>query len=95
MRETEPPSIIVFGFDPEGKPCAARFAERDAELATKAAHLLGYRLARIPEARLGRNLPQGNVFATGTGLVRRVTRRAFAELVAAVDQAAAPINRPR
>jgi hypothetical protein len=35
------PLLVVFGIDGEGKPRASRFANRDAELATKAAPLLG------------------------------------------------------
>ena len=86
---TEPaPMLVVFGIDREGKPRASRFAERDAELATKAAGLLGFRTAWITDeagrAIAGR-LPDGNVFARGNGFVRLVRQSAFDKLCAAVD----------
>src|SRR5216683_933374 len=67
------PTLVVFGLDPEGKLRAARFAEPDAELAIKAAALLGYRAVRISDAELHEALPDGNVFARGNGFIGRVT----------------------
>jgi hypothetical protein len=86
---TEPASIlVVFGIDGEGKPRASRFAERDAELATKAAGLLGFRLAWIMDEAgraIAEGLPGGNVFARGYGFVRLVRQSVFDKLSAAVD----------
>jgi hypothetical protein len=69
---TEPvPIFVVLGIDGEGKARASRFAERDAELATKAATLLGFRSARIKNeagCAIAESLPQGNVFAAATAL---------------------------
>jgi hypothetical protein len=48
MTDTAP-ILVVFGIDPEGKPRASRFTEQDAELATKAAALLGFRTAWITD----------------------------------------------
>ena len=91
MTDTAP-SLVVFGVDPEGKPRASRFAEKDAELATKAAALLGFRTAWITDeagrAIAGR-LPDGNVFARGNGFVRRVRQAVFEKLCAAIDGAVA------
>src|ERR1700730_1951443 len=92
---TEPASIlVVFGIDLEGKPRASRFAERDAELATKAAGLLGFRLAWVMDETghaIAEALPNGNVFARGNGFVRLVRQSAFDKLSAAVDGAVAAI----
>src|SRR6266853_1238077 len=82
------PILVVFGIDPEGKPRAARFAERDAELATKAAALLGFRLAWITDEAglaIAEALPNGNVFARGNGFVRLVRQSVFERLSALID----------
>jgi hypothetical protein len=92
---TEPaPLLVVFGIDPEGegKPRASRFTERDTELVTKAAGLLGFRLAWITDGAglaIAEALPDGNVFARGNGFVRLVRQSAFDKLSAAVDGAVA------
>ena len=92
---TDPaPILVVFGIDLEGKPRASRFAEKDAELAAKAATLLGFRTAWITDeaARaIAEALPDGNVFARGNGFVRLVRQSAFDTLSAAVDGGVAAI----
>jgi hypothetical protein len=86
---TEPASIlVVFGIDGEGKPRASRFADRDAELATKAAGLLGLRVTWVTDEAglaIAEALPNGNVFVRGNGFVRLVRQSAFDKLCAAVD----------
>jgi hypothetical protein len=80
--------LVVFGVDCDGKPRASRFAERDAELATKAAGLLRFRLAWIMDEAgraIAQALPDGNVFARGNGFVRLVRQSVFDKLSAAVD----------
>lgn len=70
----EAPILIVYGVDNEGRHRASRFAARDAELATKAAPLLGFRLAWIGgEAgrAIAAALPEGNVFACGNSSLDR------------------------
>jgi succinylarginine dihydrolase len=96
---TEPaPILVVFGIDREGKPRASRFADRDAELATKAAAVLGFRLAWVKN-KAGREiaeaLPEGNVFARGNAFVRLVRQSAFEKLSALIDEgiAATPEQR--
>ena len=82
---TEPaPILVVFGIDGGGKPRAARFAEKDAELVTKAAGLLGFRLAWITDQAglaIAEGLPDGNVFARGNGFIRLVRQSAFDKLL--------------
>ena len=86
---TEPaPLLVVFGIDGEGKPRASRFTEQDAELATKAAALLGFRTAWITDEvgrAIAQALPDGNVFARGNGFIRLVRQSVFDKLCAAVD----------
>jgi hypothetical protein len=87
MTDTAP-ILVVYGIDLESKPRASRFANRDAELATKAAGLLGFRTAWITDEAglaIAEGLPDGNVFARGNGFVRLVRRSAFDKLSAAVD----------
>ena len=82
------PILVVFGIDPEGNSRASRFAERDADLAAKAAALLGFRLAWVTDkagSAIAEALPDGNVFARGNGFVRLVRQSAFDKLSAAVD----------
>jgi hypothetical protein len=90
---TEPTALlVVFGVDGEGKPRASRFAERDAELATKAAGLLGFRTAWITDERgraIAERRPVGNVFGRGNGFVRLVRQSTFDELSAAAEGAVA------
>ena len=90
------PTLVVFGLDPEDKPRAARFAEPDAELAIKAAALLGYRVARTSDAEVIEALPEGDVFARGNDFVRRVSRSIFDTIIALADegQRAGPSTSP-
>ncbi len=81
MIETMP-ILVVFGLDPEGKRRAARFAAADAELAAKAAALLGYRAVRISDAEVLETLPEGSVFTRGDGFIARVSRSVFDKLTA-------------
>jgi len=87
MTDTAP-ILVVFGIDGEGKPRASRFAEKDAELATKAAALLGFHTAWITDeagCAIAQALPDGNVFARGNGFVWLVRPSAFDKLSAVVD----------
>jgi len=81
MTEAIPP-LVVFGLDPDGNPRAGRFAEPDAEIAVKAAALLGYRVARISDTEFLEALPDGNIFARGMGFIRRVHRAKYEEVIA-------------
>jgi hypothetical protein len=96
---TEPvPIFVVLGIDGEGKARASRFAERDAELATKAATLLGFRSAWIKNeagCAIAESLPQGNVFARGNGFVRLVRQSAFEKLSAFIDGGVATTPKQR
>ena len=87
MADTAP-ILVVFGIDGEGKPRASRFAEKDAELATKAAGLLGFRVAWITDEAgraIAEALPNGNEFARGNGFVRLVRQSVYERLSAFID----------
>jgi hypothetical protein len=82
------PILVVLGIDSEGKARASRFDERDAELATKAATLLGFRSAWIKDeagCAIAEALPHGNVFVRGNGFVRLVRRSVFEKLFVLID----------
>src|SRR5271169_5893062 len=82
------PILVVFGIDDEGKARASRFADRDAELATKAATLLGFRVASIKDEagrEIAEALPDWNVFARGNGFVRLVRQSVFEKLSVFID----------
>jgi len=80
------PTLVVFGLDPDGNPRAGRFAERDAEVAVKAAALLGYQPVRISDAEVLEALPDGNVFARGSGFIRRIKRPVFDKIAGLADE---------
>jgi hypothetical protein len=91
MTDTAP-ILVVFGIDPEDKPRASRFAEKDAELVTKAATLLRFRTAWISDEAgraIAEALPNGNVFARGNGFVRLISQSVFEKLSALIDERAA------
>ena len=96
---TEPtPVLVVFGIDGEGKARASRFADRDAELATKAATLLGFRVASIKDEagrEIAEALANGNVFARGDSFVRLVRQSVFERLCAFVDEGVAATSEQR
>jgi hypothetical protein len=85
MIETMP-ALVVFGLDPEGKPRAARFADPDAELAVKAAALLGYRAVRVSDTEILEALPDGDVFARGNRFIGRVSQSVFEKVAAVADK---------
>lgn len=78
-------ALVVFGTDGRGKPHASAFKPDDAELATKAAGLMGMHLLHLatPEhVALAAKLPQGRVFASGKGFVPFVGRPLYEQLCA-------------
>ena len=65
-------ALVVFGLDATGKPHASAFFANDADLAEKAAGLMGMRVLR-PETdeqrQIAAKLPRGRVFASGRAFV--------------------------
>ena len=81
-------AIVVFGHDAARKPHASTFTTDQAELAEKAAVLMGMRLLRVgtdDQRALAAKLPNGKIFASGKALVPEVRPALFAKLIALVD----------
>ena len=78
-------SLIVFGRDEAGKAHASTFVAAEAELAARAAGLMGYRVLPITsdEHRAAASgLAVGRVFASGRGFVPFAKEAAYIALVA-------------
>jgi hypothetical protein len=82
---TSAPAAVVFGRDNGGKPHAAWFEAGEAELAEKAAGLMGMRFTRLDgegERALAAQLPRGRVFASGRAFTPFVGAALFDRLAA-------------
>jgi hypothetical protein len=80
------PALVVFGRDATGKPHASSFTQSEADLATKAAELMGLRLLPVQtdtERALAAKVPRGRVFATGRAFVSFIKASLMTELQAA------------
>src|SRR3954452_21782059 len=78
-------ALVVFGRDNGGKPHASRFDASEAELAEKAAGLMGMQVMRPENAEhreLAAKLPRGRVFASGRAFVPFVKAAIYAPLAA-------------
>jgi hypothetical protein len=78
-------ALIVFGLDEAGKPHASSFGQADAELAEKAARLMGLRILRVEtheHREIAAKLPQGRVFESGKGFVPFVKAAVYERLSA-------------
>ena len=85
-------AIVLFGKDEGGKAHASAFSEAEADLARKAAALMGMSVLTVAtdaELALAAKLPKGRIFASGKGFVPFVAARLFAE-IAAVHREARP-----
>ena len=72
------PALVVFGLDDTKRPHASAFVARQAELAEKAAGLMGMatlRPATDEQKALAAKLPRGRVFASGRAFVPFVRAR--------------------
>ena len=88
-RQTDSSSavpVVLFGVDDNGKPKAARFTDKHANLATKAAgHLKLHVLLIVGPVvvDLAGRVPSGRIHANGRGFVPYIRRDLYAKLVAA------------
>jgi hypothetical protein len=83
---TDAPALVVFGRHATGKPHASSFIAVEADLARKAAELIGLRLLPVQtdlERALAAKVPRGRVFATGRAFVPFIKAALFTELQAA------------
>lgn len=78
--------VVLFGLDETGKPRAARFSRQHAQLAAKAAGVMGLTVCTVssPElTEIARQLPAGSIHANGRGFVPNVRRDLYAKLIEA------------
>jgi hypothetical protein len=93
-RQTDsssPVPVVLFGVDENGKPKAARFTDKHANLATKAAGHLKLHVLPIvgPVAvDLAGRLPSGRIHANGRGFVPYIRRDLYTKLMAAAGSSA-------
>jgi len=82
----EAPTLIVFGLDDTKRPHASAFPAHEADLAEKAAGLMGMtalRLATDAQKALAAKLPKGRVFASGRAFVPFVRAGLYEAIAAA------------
>jgi len=82
------PIIVVAGLGEDQRPHAARFAQADEALATKAAALMGFNIGVAATSKamsLARSLTKGRIFATGRALVPYVKQELYDEMQAAIE----------
>lgn len=82
--------VVLFGVDQNGKPKAARFVEKHAELATKAAAHLKLQVLPVVSPAvtdLAGRLSAGRIHANGRGFVPYIRRDLYDKLVAAAGTA--------
>ena len=74
------PAVIVFGYKERRLPQAAWFTEADADLATRAARLMGLRVLRVVDEthrKVAARLRRGRVQCRDSGRENRFYRRGF------------------
>ena len=79
-------ALVVFGCDETGRPRGSVFSQSEADLATKAAELMGLRLLPVrtdTERALAATVPRGRVFASGRAFVPFIKATLLTELQAA------------
>ncbi len=83
---TSPVPVVLFGIDSHGKPKGARFGQKDAELAIKAASQLQLKVLASDDpkvAEITAQLPVGRVHGTGRTFVPFIRQDLYDKLVAA------------
>ena len=82
--------MVVYGFDENKKPRAAKFSEPEFKLARKAAELMKLEVFEtdVPKLRRSlRKLPLGKIYASGWGFVTNVRRNQFDSLLNVIRSA--------
>jgi hypothetical protein len=83
---TSPAPVVLFGIDSHGKPKGARFGQKDADLAIKAASQLQLKVLTSNDptvAEIAARLPVGRVPGTGRTFVPFIRQDLYDKLVAA------------
>lgn len=89
--------VMLFGVDANGKPKVARFVDKHADLASKAAAQLNLQVLQIVGPTLtdlAARLPQGRIHANGRGFVPFVRKDLYAKIVAAAGSPNSLTNTP-
>jgi hypothetical protein len=90
--------VVLFGIDSHGKPKGARFGQKDADLALKAASQLQLKVLASDDpkiAEIAARLPVGRVHGTGRTFVPFIRRDLYDKLVAAAPNGNSnPTNPP-
>ena len=96
--KTKPPvsqrTLVVYGYDENQKPRAAKFMEADFELARKAAELMKLQVYEGEAIKLRRALKKisaGNVYASGWGFVPHIRQSQYDALVTKLTGAIPPM----
>jgi hypothetical protein len=79
--------LIVLGFDDQQKPRGAKFVDAKADLVSKAADLMGFKVyaATPPDvAEAAKKLPLGRLYANGRGFVPNIRQSLYSDLVVAL-----------
>ena len=98
MRKADTgPAVIVFGYNEHRIPQASWFSEAEADLAIRAARLMGLRVLRIENEahrELAARLRQGQVYAADRTFAPAVQREVFDKLCALAGPvgAASPVE---
>ena len=77
------PAVILFGLGDDGKPRAAYFPAAHADLAIKAAGLMGLTAVKVASPELGElaaKLPAGRIHANGRGFVPFIRKDLYGKL---------------
>jgi hypothetical protein len=77
------PAVVLFGLGDDGKPRAAYFPAAHAELAIKAAGLMGLTAVNVASPELGElaaKLPAGRIHANGRGFVPFIRKDLYGKL---------------
>lgn len=83
--------LVVYGFDDDNKPRAAKFTEEEFELARKAADMMKLRVYEDEASKLKRilkKIPAGQIYASGwafTGSLRQSQYDALAKNISAIE----------
>jgi hypothetical protein len=81
------PVLIVLGYDDQAKPRAARFTGGDPALIEKAAKAMNLEVRPVTSpdlAKVAKRLPEGHLYANGTGFVPNVRQALYSEIVVAL-----------
>ena len=87
VAEPENGILIVLGYDDQAKPRAARFTGGDPAMIGKAAAAMNLEVRPVTSpdlAKVAKRLPEGHLYANGTGFVPNVRQALYSDIVVAL-----------